>query len=70
MGGRAGPWPLPRARALAEAVEGIAVTVLSGDGEAVFVNIVGDIRPQQIAEVGERLNIDPLKKLSRELGTK
>ena len=53
-----------------EAVEGIAVTVLSGDGQAVFVNIVGDIRPEQIAEVGERLNIDPLKKLSRELGSK
>jgi len=51
-----------------EAVEGIAVTVLSGDEEAVFVNIVGNIRPDQIAELGERLHIDPLKKLSRELG--
>ena len=53
----------------AEAVEGIAVTVLDEGGEAVFVNIVGDIRPEQIAEVGERLNIDPLKKLSHELGS-
>ncbi len=53
-----------------EAVEGIAVTVIDGGKEAVFVNIVGDIRPEQIAEVGERLNIDPLKKLSHELGAR
>jgi hypothetical protein len=53
-----------------ESVEGIAVTVLNGDSEAVFVNIVGDIRPEQIAKVGERLNIDPLKKLSHELGAR
>jgi len=51
-----------------EAVEGIAVTVINGDHEAVFANIVGDIRPEQIAKVAERLNIEPLKKLSRELG--
>lgn len=51
-----------------ETVEGIAVTVLNGDSEAVFVNIVGEIRPEQIAKVGERLHIDPLKKISRELG--
>lgn len=51
-----------------EAIEGIAVTVLGNDKEAVFVNIVGNIRPDQIAQVAERLNIDPLKKLSRELG--
>lgn len=51
-----------------EAIEGIAVTVLGNDREAVFVNIVGNIRPEQIAQVAERLNIDPLKKISRELG--
>lgn len=51
-----------------EAVEGIVVTVVSGDREAVFVNVVGDIRPEQIALLGERLNIDPLKEFSRKLG--
>lgn len=44
-----------------EAVEGIAVTVLEGEREAVFVNIVGDIRPDKLAELGERLGIEPLK---------
>lgn len=50
-----------------EAVEGVVVTVISGDKEAVFVNIVGNIRPEQIAKVGESLNIEPLKKISREI---
>src|SRR5688572_9795760 len=47
----------------AEVVEGIVVTVLSGDKEAVFVNVVGDIRPEKLATVGERFNIEPLKHL-------
>jgi hypothetical protein len=47
----------------ADVVEGIVVTVLSGRKEAVFVNIVGDIRPDKLATVGERFNIEPLKHL-------
>jgi hypothetical protein len=47
-----------------QAVEGLVVTVLSGSKEAVLVNIVGNIRPEKVAEVGERLNIEPLKKLA------
>jgi hypothetical protein len=50
-----------------EAVEGIVVTVLDGDHEAVFVNVVGDIRPEQIAKVGETLNIQPLKEIGKKL---
>jgi hypothetical protein len=46
-----------------EAVEGIVVTVLKGDEQAVFVNVVGDIRPDKLATVGERFNIEPLKHL-------
>lgn len=46
-----------------EAVEGIVVTVMKGDEQAVFVNIVGDIRPDKLATVGERFNIEPLKHL-------
>ena len=45
-----------------EAVEGIVVTVLQGNSEAVFINVVGDIRPEQIATLGERFDIEPLKK--------
>jgi virulence-associated protein VapD len=44
-----------------EAVEGVAVTVIEGNRQAVFVNVVGDIRPEKLAELGERLGIEPLK---------
>lgn len=46
-----------------EAVEGVVVTVLKGHEQAVFVNIVGDIRPDKLAMVGERFDIEPLKHL-------
>ncbi len=46
-----------------QAIEGLVVTVLEGDKRAVLVNIVGDIRPEQIAMLGERFNIDPLKEI-------
>ena len=48
-----------------EAVEGVVVTVLKGGGQAVFVNVVGDIRPDKLATVGERFNIEPLKHLPK-----
>lgn len=43
-----------------EVIEGVTVTVLEGDSEAVFVNIVGSIRPEQIAEIAEALNVPHL----------
>jgi len=46
-----------------EAVEGVAVTVLSGTKQAVLVNVIGDIRPEKLAVIGERFDIEPLKKL-------
>lgn len=49
----------------ADAIAGLAVVVMDGNKEAVFVNIVGNIKMDQISAVGERLNIDPLKKLGR-----
>ncbi len=45
------------------AIEGLAVTVLSKNNEAVFVNIVGNIDPARIAAIGERYGIDHLKKI-------
>jgi hypothetical protein len=48
-----------------DSVEGLIVTVIdSGKKEVVFVNLVGNIRPEQIATIGKRLNIDPLAKLT------
>lgn len=45
-----------------EAVEGLAILILSDDKEAVLVNIVGSIRPEQLATIGARFDIEPLKK--------
>lgn len=45
-----------------EALAGIAVTVIDPKN-VVLVNVVGDIRPEQITALGESLNIKPLKEL-------
>jgi hypothetical protein len=50
-----------------EAVAGIAVTALDPKKGAVLINVVGNIRPEQIAAVGEALNIDPLKEAGASL---
>jgi hypothetical protein len=47
-----------------ESIEGLVVTVLSGKGEIVLVNIVGSIRPEQLSKLGTRMNIEPLKNLN------
>jgi hypothetical protein len=44
-----------------EALAGLAVTVIDPKGQVVLINIVGDIRPEQVAVLGEKLNIEPLK---------
>ncbi len=44
-------------------IEGLVVTVIDHNGEAVLVNIVGNINADQIAKVAENLNIEPLKHL-------
>ena len=46
-----------------DAVEGLVVTVIEHDKQAVLVNVVGDIRPEKLAELGEKLGIEPLKHL-------
>jgi hypothetical protein len=53
-----------------EAVEGVVVTVLDGKKEAVLINIVGDIKPEELGAIGERFNIDPLKKLGKKSQSK
>lgn len=46
-----------------DSIAGVVVTVMDGKGEAVFVNVVGDIQPEKIAALGEHFGIDPLKKV-------
>ena len=46
-----------------EAVQGLVVMVIEEGKQAVFVNVVGDIKPSQLSMLGDKLHIDPLKKL-------
>src|SRR6516225_10156434 len=46
-----------------DTVQGVVVVVMDGKKEAVFVNVVGDIKPEQLSMLGEKLHIDPLKKI-------
>jgi len=43
------------------AIQGLAAVVMDGKEHAVFVNVVGDIKPEQLATLGEKLHLDPLK---------
>jgi hypothetical protein len=45
-----------------EAVEGIVVTVLDGKKQAVLINVVGNIKPEKLSMIGEKLHIPPLQK--------
>ena len=45
-----------------ESLAGVAITVVDAK-HVVLVNVVGDIRPEQIAALGESLNINPLKEI-------
>lgn len=51
-----------------EAIEGVAITVMEGEKQAVFINVVGDVRPEQLAAVAERLHIKPLERIAKEFG--
>ena len=45
-----------------ESIEGVVVSVIN-EGEAVLIHVDGSIRPEELAQVGERLNLEPLKQL-------
>ncbi len=53
-----------------DAIDGLVVTVIDHKGEAVFVNIVGNINADQIAKIAEKYDIDPLKKIHVKLDHK
>ncbi|MEI6108027.1 MAG: DUF4252 domain-containing protein [Opitutae bacterium] len=44
-----------------EDIDGLVVTVIDHKGEAVFVNIVGNINADQISKIADKYNIDALK---------
>jgi hypothetical protein len=48
-----------------EAVQGLTVVVFEEGKQAVFVNVVGDIRPEQLVMLGERMHVDVLKKVGQ-----
>lgn len=50
-----------------EALAGLVVTVIDAKDQVVLINIVGDIRPEQVAALGEKLNIEPLKDIGAAL---
>ena len=45
------------------AIQGLIVTVIEHKGNAVFVNVVGNIRAEQLVKLGEKLDIKPLHRL-------
>ena len=45
------------------AIQGLVVTVIDNGNEVVLVNVVGEIKPEQLAELANRFDIEPLKKL-------
>jgi uncharacterized protein DUF4252 len=49
-----------------DTVQGLVVVAMDGNNAAVFVNVVGDIKPEQLSMLGERLHIDPLKKFGQQ----
>jgi len=53
-----------------EALAGLAITVIDPKDEAVLINIVGDIKPEQVSALGNGLDIKPLKKVGEALKKK
>jgi hypothetical protein len=46
-----------------EAIDGLVITVIDKKGEAVFVNIVGNINADQIAQIADKFDLEPLRKV-------
>lgn len=53
-----------------DSIHGVVISVISHSGEAVLVNVVGDVAIDQLAALGESLNIDPLRELDFGKGAK
>ncbi len=46
-----------------DTIDGLVVTVIDHKGEAVFVNIVGNISADQLGKIADKFDIDPLRKV-------
>jgi hypothetical protein len=46
-----------------DAIDGLVITVIDKKGEAVFVNIVGNIQAEQLAQVAEKFDLEPLRRV-------
>jgi hypothetical protein len=46
-----------------DVIDGLVITVIDRKGEAVFVNIVGNISADRIGELAEKYDIEPLRRV-------
>lgn len=53
-----------------EAIDGLVITVIDKKGESVFVNIVGNINADQIAQLADKFDIEPLRKVHLKIDSK
>jgi len=53
-----------------DSVEGLCISILGADKQAVFVNLVGDLRPEQLAKLGGRLDLPGIQKAADALEKK
>ncbi len=53
-----------------ENIDGVVVTVIDRKGEAVFVNIVGNISADKIGALAEKYDIEPLRKVKVRVSSK
>lgn len=53
-----------------ESIDGLVVTIIDRKGEAVFVNIVGNINADQIAQIADKFDIEPLRKVHLKIEAK
>lgn len=42
---------------------GFVITIIDGRQQVVCLNVIGDIRPERLGDLGDRLNLESLKKL-------
>jgi|GEM_PF-1476558 len=49
-------------------ISGLAVMFIEPDGSAGFINIVGEVSPEELGRLGRTFDIEPLEQMGRELG--
>jgi hypothetical protein len=53
-----------------ESIDGLVVTVIDKKGEAVFVNIVGNINADQLGKIADKFDLEPLRKVHLKIEAK